>query len=507
MNEADTDAATTEAIAETETVMCRPKPMVFWGGVIVLFCAAGFYGLYLLTTRSGSSTPMTGGFLVLGAAELLFFVAGGVFSLLHALRTRVVADEAGVRWRGITHGWRTATWAQVSDYYTQKRPVSVLQHTVQTASAPRPSAPAAILQTPSGMVEVAADLTGFDDFSRIVRERATAARVDAWQAFGTRRVDDFPQTFRYWNPGDDKRFVWKVVARVLISTAIAVGFWWLAGFIAQNPFLEGSDKRIVHGVLLCGFAAFLAFPVSDIRAYIKAWKRRGESISVTPETVRHENAQTGVVRETAWRDVSDYFYRATKGGTISRYTLVLPGADEPEISWDVTLQDAAHLLALVQTFAPAPGTATGGADAWRNKSLHEKTGGSDPATWQGGAVGMGGRVFRLRSAETMVLLGIFTVTALIVTVLCIVEGLPPGVNNGRIVSLGITSAFVLPTVWGWVCYAFSRVETDDMGITQYTPFGKKYLPWFAVADYRAWGSKSDLTSGGITVAGQNGVRL
>jgi len=45
-----------------------------------------------------------------------------------------------------------------------------------------------------------------------------------------------------------------------------------------------------------------------------------------------------------------------------------------------------------------------------------------------------------------------------------------------------------------------------MGITQYTPFGKKYLPWFAVADYREWFRNRSATNR-IMIQGQNGVRI
>lgn len=517
MNESGTGAATTEAIADTETV-CRPHPATFWLGLLMIASGVFFMCGAFLPGKYGEPPPVLGRLFFIGSGLVPMFF--GVLVILRLLRFRIIADETGLRWRDTWHGYRSATWAQVSDYYTDRHYL----RRQSTDDVPAAYVPMPVIVTDSGVVRTAdrlqsSILLGLDDLKRIVWERATSARVDCWQPLGTRRVDDFPQTFRYWNPGDDTRFAWRMVGHVAFFAALGYVFVRLALSAAAIPFMEADDIWKIAGGLTAAYLTLLSLPVLAVTRYMKAWKRRGESITVTPETVRHEDTVTGVVRESAWRDVSDYFYRASATSSIaSRYTLVLPGADEPEISWDVTLYDTAHLLALVQTFASPPGGRNANTDTstWRDKGIHEKTGGSDPATWQGGAVGMGGRVFRLRGVEVALLLGFGTSFVLFLAIFCICEWLAPGVKcewlapgvkDERPLALGITAFFALPTLWGWVCYFRSRVETDDIGITQYTPLGKKYLPWFAVADYRGWGSKRDRTSSGITVEGHNKSRL
>ncbi len=71
--------------------------------------------------------------------------------------------------------------------------------------------------------------------------------------------------------------------------------------------------------------------------------------------------------------------------------------------------------------------------------------------------------------------------------------------------LGFLSALAIvgmPLMWTWGCFARTRVEVDDTGITKHTPFGKKHLYWYAVADY-----SGDETDDKFSVMGRDGKRM
>ncbi len=489
-------------ISNTETVEYRPTIVNFWGGLFFFSFGIAIGCAQFLPDFHGGPIPL--GARLFFIVNTLGWVGFAMRFILPVALFRVVVNPDGLRWRNMWGRWHAASWSAVSDYY--------LSSSYSVDDSRERLVP--VVETASGVVRLGHNIKSedLDALRQIVRERATTARVSDWEPLGVRRVDPWPQTFRYWEPGRQKRFLRWLAITGLVYAMVASGFVLLALWIARIPYVSGLP--LIYGILAVGYAALLAVSVPHVVAYYNDWKRRAESITTTPETVRYENSATGEQREVAWSEVSDYFLRPSSSSSLyNRYMITLPGADEVQISWDGTLMHSKQLLAVVQKYAPTPANGRGNGDAWRDKSIHEKTGGSDPSTWKGGAVGMGGRVFAYRNDSSLYLLSLMTVIAGFIIILSI--SMPTAPDNKaevttRIFAVIIGLVFGLPASWGWLgIIANSRVETDDVGITQYTPFGKKYLPWFAVDDYGG-GIKSNSSSRYVYylhVTGRNGVRM
>lgn len=444
-------------------VECRPKPIVFWLGIVLLAFAFGLQ--FVLLAPQSAGKPADTVLIPLALFELSFVASGALYALLHAFRTRVLADGEGIRWRGIEHGWRSANWADVSDYYTAPRQFTA--NGIGSVDAPT-------IITASGAIRLTADCTRLNDLRRIVQARATSARASEWLPLGARRVDEWPRAFRYWKLGTARQLAFDLAA--YLGFLALVGFWfshvynWFAG---QD--ILGEMARIRYS-LLGGFAVLLLPLVLIAVRYGMLYRRRGICITATPETVRYEDAASGELLDVPWGDVSDYFYKQrTRDWEGGLFTLVLLGADEKQISWTKDIDGAKLLSAIILAYAPKQGGTRDPTEKWRVRGEFEKTDGSDPATWQGGAVGMGGRVFA-QSRLMAAFLSFMTLFVTFLVVMCVAEWLHPGVKDERWFPLGMTSLFALLTLWGWVCFLRTRVETDDMGITHHTPFGKKYLP-------------------------------
>ncbi|MBC8138775.1 MAG: hypothetical protein H8F28_23080 [Fibrella sp.] len=416
--------------------------------------------------------------------------------MTHALRTRVRADENGLRWRGVGHGWCSATWKDVRDFYDETRWRNATDN--RATSSPT-------LVISSGLLRVSGDCNNLAEFRRIVRERATSARVAEWEPLGVRRVDEWPQTFRYWDHKSAPKIAVGVV--VLFAFLSALGYAFVRLIVWYASVSSRIETISVAVGMLIGYLALLVVSLRVVWMWYTIWKRRDERFTATPETIRHEKMGTGEALEVPWTEISDYFYGVrNEGFKHEGYTLVLRGADEKTIRWNRELLHSERLLAIIQRYAPKPAFMRDENAVWRNRSDREKTGGSDPATWQSGAVGMGGRVFRNRSVLNRCMLAFCTCILTILPAAAVQEWSKPGHGQfmGPVQVMGVILA---PLLWGWVCYFRTRVETDDMGITHYTPFGKRFLPWFAVADYTELRSKNNVEGDPVILTGRDGKKM
>lgn len=487
-------------VSNGDTMECRPKAKIFWGGAVGLAIVMLII-IAIAFDSTKDSKPVMIVFVVLGFLELLAFAAVAIGMIIHALRFRVIADANGLRWRGAFHGWRSTAWSEVTDYYLEMRRLSVTDN--RTMILPT-------IVTKYGVIKVGAEMVGDDKLKQFVRERATAARVSEWEQLGVRRVDSWPQTFRYWNAGTPFQFATQMAAYAVFLSIAGWGLYRLHSWYAGLS--TAVETQRITPALLFAFLILFSLPAMVAYRYRTLWKRRKEQFTVTPEALLY-TSRAGETLEMTWSEIGDYFYHSRNTWAGGIFTLVLRGADEKQISWTRWLPEASRLLAVVQQYAPQPAFMKNNARLWREKNANESKGGSDPTTWQGGAVGIGGRVFTLKNTNNIALLsgsclfGIFFIT---VFMLAIGQMTTEKDYASLPFMLGMTLFVIGAIVYSLVCFFRIRVESDDMGITQHTLFGKKYLPWYAIADYRElrWARSSrGMGNGFIQLTGKNGTRI
>jgi hypothetical protein len=489
MTESNLTSETREA--EQETVVLRPPPFLAWFSAMLLLFGGLIFAVQFLPS-SGRAATM-GDHIALSALSGIF-LASGLYALLTFLRHRVIVGENGLRWRGFLHGWQSVQWGEITDYYE-----TFVFDLVESNSNQKP----VILAGSRSFALVHFPVNAVARLKELIQTRASSARLNAWERLGIRRIDPFPRTFRYWEPERWHIRAFSIVWNTLFCAFVVEGAVFA---VRSTAALVGWQQTppLATGIAIFAVAT-LYIPFRVMKDYWEAYRRRGESLTVTPETLRYENARTDECLEVAWSDVADYLYQERSGGLRLRGgSIVLHGADEKQITWTPLLRESELLLAIVQKYAPKPGDVRNGADSWRGKSSHESVGGSDPATWQSGAVGVGSRVFRNQAKTHRALLLAYTGMILLYPALY-AFGFWANPDHRRDENGWVVSALIaVPTLWGWFCYFRIRVETDDMGIICTTPFTKKHLYWYTVADYA---EVDGMGGNSIILTGRDGKRM
>ena len=181
---------------------------------------------------------------------LLFLLSA--IGIWHSRRFRIVADADGLRWHNGFWTERTATWAQVSDYYI--RPVNRVP----------------IVETAAGTLYLATEYTNRDDLKRAIAERATVARAREWNVRGARRCDSFPRTFRYYFRDSFWVMVLPVAVYLLIfAWAAVMGYRKIIEFAALIGWRE-TLPCVIGGAIGLALLAFV--PVSMVLHFVTVWK-------------------------------------------------------------------------------------------------------------------------------------------------------------------------------------------------------------------------------------------
>lgn len=485
-----------EKNTEDNPILCRISPLM-WAIVGLMWLLMGLLMGAFLTASYRAQSDKGIALVFLGCILSITLTLS-----CRILRCRVIANQKGIQWRGLLHGWRSVSWSEVSDYYQEPKSIGEGGKITRTIT----------VVTSRGNVCISDDWTNDIAFQEYVRKYALQARVSEWERKGVRRIDTWPRTFTYW----DSVWLPRVTAS-LIVLMIAIGFavkwsWKFAHSLAQTMGWE-QTMPAVYALVTAGFFV-LGMSSIFYGRYVIAYRRRGERFTVSPESLTYENKRTAQQLTVPWSDIVDYHYVERSEGLQHRhYTLVLSGAEERQLIWSPMLRESDLLIAIVQRYAPRPSAIIEEQEGWRAKSKHEQTGGSDPATWKSGAVGLGDRVFAYNTPINIVACAMFLFMGGALLVACMNSQDKPAHSHFPVFFLvGLAILLGAPALWGLVCSLRSRVEVDSMGITHYTPFGKKHLYWYAVESYKRKGtSASQRTSSGpnyrMEIKGRDGTRI
>ncbi|HTE17848.1 MAG TPA: hypothetical protein VK689_05645, partial [Armatimonadota bacterium] len=175
----------------------RP-PAGHWLLVLILI---GVGGLAACTPLTEPRLQTQSQWLTSGCVAGGFFIAAMVLAWWQ-VRARIVADQEGLRWRGLG-GWRAARWNDVTDFYDRLLPEGKKVARVETA--------AGTLSLPAQVPELRACIVQY----------AMRARSRGWGILGTRSEDAWPRTFHY-NTRDNRTAPWQVAATALIPLGMSI---------------------------------------------------------------------------------------------------------------------------------------------------------------------------------------------------------------------------------------------------------------------------------------------
>jgi len=438
------------------TVSCRP-PALNW--VFVVLCAPTgvmmWFGAHS-PNKAGPPSAADVAFMQTFAAALLLMAA-----VLAAWQTRarIVADADGLRWRHFG-GWKSARWEEVWDFYDR----------ISSQTQGQRSLFWGVIKTAAGSVRFNSDWTGAGALREQVARLATNAAVQQWDLLGSRPCDTWPRVFRY----DTWQNIW--TPRVLLKLALTA-----LGYLLTPPLQQAMSQagQVGWGVTLAGLGVYVlliasmgAFFLMPLAQYRAAGRRKAERIMADTNGITFEDGARRV--EAAWPDVTGYGIVPGPGAFAVRYVVETRQGD---FDFLAVLSGATLLQAIIRCYAEDAADKD-----WRPRVNREALGG-EAARWSGGRIGVGARVYHYRTRMYRALLWAPLVFGLTCGFLAWVagQGLMPGTQiTGPVFG---ASAFGLVFLGGWYAYRVCRVETDEDGLTQVTPWGRQRMAWGQVEDY------------------------
>ena len=464
-------AEPTPAASPTDTVspvVCRPgKAAAVWGillGIMAFYCAL-FAVLGLLTG------PGTRSLTVAMAACFVVSLLGILPAIVWARRGAIIADETGLRWRGLG-AWKSASWDEVRDYYERLPPQNkgsrISYRTIKTAA---------------GRLNVTSQWTNADALCTCVELRATASAAREWGVLGTRPCDPWPRVFRY----DTWQNIW--TPRLLIKL---MGFgltFLLAKPLTQAAALAGfvswPMKIGLFGPVLVLVFLLLPMPLVLLSQYQATGRRKAERITTDLCGIVFEDKARRV--EAAWSEVTGYQITAGSGAVFTCCRVETKSGDFDFLS---TLSDFLILREIIQRYAEDASD-----KEWKHRISPEALGG-EAACWSGGQMGVGARVFhyRTRSHRALLLGGVvllLSMCAVLPVIIVLSPGNPPPFPLDALFAL----ASVLGLLYGWRLYRHGGVHLDDDGLTQFAPLGQTRIAWAQVRDFYIGGEGSSVVEG------------
>jgi hypothetical protein len=390
------------------------------------------------------------------------------------VRAQVVADASGLRWRGLGR-WRFASWPEVSDYYD--RPMHsgsvrmIVETSHETLSWPVPDRSAAC-----------------QSLRRVIEQNANSAPVSTWAILGTRPGEPRSLTFEY--RAADLRTM-----SIILWTCV-LGWMGMAGVEVSLSQFKGTVEMLAHlgGLLaLLGGIAWLGFPLllpaMALPAFLalrETQRRRHHQVRADAHWLVFEDGSRRL--EAAWEEVMDYFVVPFPGVTAASRSVVVTRAG----TFDFTphLNDVMILKRMIAHYAknaPFP--------EWRPRA--DETLGGEALRWNRGPQGDQERVYHYRTRTNRALLWLPTAMTLMVGLLPTLMRqaaleMAPGSEPPRLAMvLGAVS------VWGWWRYFAASVRVSKRGIAQFTPFGRRFIPWTEVREYGHTGDGSTISVAGL----------
>ena len=448
-------------------VSCRPTNVAaVCVGIPGLFAVLlGLNAWAMAVTPGLGSRAMSVVFTVL---SLLCFL-GAVAGLRWTRRAQVTADGAGLRWRGLGR-WRSARWDEVSDYFDKLPPRGA-------------SVVSSVIQTRQGPVRFSSKWSDRDALRAAVVERAGRLMGAGWETQGCRASDPWPRVFGYdtfnnrWMPTLTLKLFLAFVAYLLVKPAL--GLAALGGLVGWRMALITAG---LYALLIIPLGLLFLLPLAQYR---EVRRRRGQTITVDPNGLVFQAGDRAVAA--AWPDVTGYFV-----GRDRLNPLYVVETRHGNFEFLAAVGRAGLLQAIIRQWA------TRATEREWEPRRERNTFGAETAHWCAGQNGKGARRYHYQTRSNRAFLWgppAFGLAGLLLAELA-GQGVLPGAD-WRLCAAGALFWFVVLAV-GWQVYRSYAILADDVGLTQTTMLGRRFLPWPQVRDYflLTW---SGTEAGGVVV--------
>ena len=422
-------------------------------GIIALFSIIGFAPLLLYFAKLLPTTVSGQVLTFLYAA--VFLAPCGLFGYWQ-IRAIVIADDTGLRWRGLGR-WRTANWNEITDYYEQFRPKAKTIFTIVTKSAKLNINPALWIKPA--------------EIKKIIASKALNAQVRDWDFLGTRSNLDWPRTFTYNT--NDNRFVGYALPGML-AVCFGLYAWNLSGavFRAQSSLGLGWAVATI-GISLFGILPLVLMSSLILRMRSSTARRSHQHITLNIAGLIFDSV--GCRIESRWEDIKDLRIRKL-------------GIRELAPSYSVvTTQgtfDFSPSISEFQILCSALATHAVGMPEKKWHSEETDVLGGTATLWSSRCEGIGKRIYhyRTRTNRSLLSLALFFAVMPILSIL-IQQWAGIGIKGSPTFAFGLSLFCGIPVLLGIWRYSKAKIEIDTEGITQQTLLGSRYLAWAEIEDY------------------------
>ncbi|MEI6915642.1 MAG: hypothetical protein WCL39_10965 [Armatimonadota bacterium] len=444
----------------SDTVECRIKRTDLFLSLLIFALGLVFLSPLVFMDRKKDDV-----YLAVCAVPILL---GACWHAAYVLRARIVADDRGLRWRGVVK-WKSLRWNEVIGYYEKRSAIATKPwYEIEGASTKLTVAPGG-----SGW-------TNLEELKRIVAQNAGKSETIAWQSDGAILRPGVEKQFHYATKSN------KYALGILLAvTAVCLGgFCYMIIPVLLNPpdylrFMSlGMKVAMLVMVLLLAlmcptiYGAILLPIVRDYRY------RKLQLITVSSSSICLQDR--GTLTDIPWEDVKSYIRVPGPGLAYERrYTV---RSEKESIEFTSSISDVDLLRDLVESFA-----STSGQTEWRTLQNPEILGG-EASLWTSGTPGIGDRVFHYRTRTIRSMLWCFGALPVTMTGIRLQNHYYPIPD-----AAGPPPAFIIVlslAVWIylWLVYRTSRIILTEAGVEYLSLFTTERIDWTEISALTRKGS-------------------
>ena len=424
--------------------------------VYVGWFAFGFFFVLLPLTTPPVGSPMQAKIICLVLASIFCWVPGFLMCWL-SIRTCFIADENGLRWRGMGR-WKSASWQQVSDYFIKPMPKGQREFTVETAN---------------GNLKIG-DLDKRVQLQNFIERHALWSQSKHWEEREVQSLEINGEEIFETDLSFIHSYPWKLGAMCCIVPLMI--FANLIGKPAPNwAMLWATCQAMGWPVVIAMALTFLVmaslYPLMILAHYprVRAMKERAnQRISVSRSGIEWRNGADSM--KARWDEITDFYIAPIPGWVEVRGHFVIE-TKRGTIEW-VGLKNQARLLKLVAKYA------LNGTKKWGEKPKEKRQFLPDaPQIYN----------YRSREARALLLLMTFLVPTGWARAVVNATGLNPqvNVNSPADMALGwvFASAITLACLWAWICYWRFEIRLEASGFWLRNWRKTTFIAWPDITHY------------------------